>query len=164
MNTAAIILQAEIEHGPMHAWDERWYEDDMYVPFDRDEIGALGLECDDEGFLRSRGIDLGPETEDDWDDHREPRRRGTLFVPDGMIVWMETNHPGRVYISGRDFFDWSDYNGYAPAEITRGIAMELIAEGEDGEPWNLEVCGPLPAECVAEMAEAKAWRAANADL
>lgn len=160
MNTSSIIAQAESEHGPIHMWDEPWYQDDMYVPFDDGEIAALGLERDEVGFLRSQGIDLPLEIED-WDNYHEPQRRAALTVPSGTVVWMECNHPGRVYISGRDWFDWSDFNGYMPAEISGAEAMALIAEGEDGEPWNLEVCGPLPAECVAEMAKA---RRGDADL
>jgi hypothetical protein len=83
-----------------------------------------------------------------------------------MIIWIESNHPGCVYISGRDMYDWSDYNGYAPHEISWDFAADLISSHDpdmDG-PWALSVCEPLPAECVAEMAQARAWRAANANL
>lgn len=160
--TRNILVQAEAEHGLEHLWDERWYEDDMYIPLS-DEIYDLDLEHNEWGFLQSCGIDLGLEREDDLDDddgwdYREPQRKSSLIVPDGMIVWMECNHPGRVYISGQDCYDWSDYNGYAPYKISWDNAVALITEGEDGEPWNLEICKPLSAECVAEMAEGLARR------
>jgi len=135
--TTAIIAQAEVEHGPMYVWDKPWYMDEP--------LGEEGQGLDEEGITISLC-------------------QHELSVPAGMIVWMECNHPGRVYISGRDMYNWSDYNGYDPCVISWDFAVELLSEGEGDGLWTLEICKPLPAECVAEMAKAKMRRAANADL
>lgn len=141
-DTDILLDQAEMEYGPKMAWAgwivETGILDDMFAPYDLGEREALCLESAD----------------DEWDyNDIEPPQKSRLFVPPGMIVWMECNHPGRVYISDRANKDWSDYNGYAPCEITWELALALLTSGEGHGPWNLEVCGPLPEGCKAEMEE-----------
>jgi hypothetical protein len=127
-NTDILLDQAEAEHGQLVGW-WAWAgtdDDDMFAPYDDLEWEILCPEP------------IKPS-------------KCALFTPPGTIIWMECNHPGRVYISDRDNYEWSNYNGYSPYEITWDAALDLITSGEDGEPWNLEVCGPLPEGCKAEM-------------
>lgn len=151
-STHNLLVKAEEEHGPKATWQEKWVEDDMFVPYQDGEREDLCLEPDDDGFLRAS--DCSWLYDDECCAGEFPlraERKSQLFKPEGTIVWMECNHPGRVYISDRASYDWSNYNGYAPCEITWGLALSLLTSGEGDGPWNLEVCGPLPESCRAEM-------------
>jgi hypothetical protein len=150
MKSDALLDQAEMEYGPKVAWQEKWVEDSMFVPFQPYEREDLYLESDDDGFLQPAEC-LFVDRKEDWDGNTESPRKCQLFIPAGMIVWMECNHPGRIYISGHDQFNWSDFNGYFPCEITWDFAMAMITSGDGDGPWNLEVCGPLDVSCKAEM-------------
>jgi len=125
-DTDILLDRAEMEHGSKAEWFDGWLEADMFVPFDPDEREILCPEP-----IKSS--------------------KCKLFIPAGMIVWMECNHPGRIYISGRDWYNWSDFNGYFPCEVTWDFALAMITSGDGDEPYNLEVCGPLSEECRAEM-------------
>lgn len=145
-DTHSLLDKAEDEHGPKGTWRDPWAEDSMFVPYQPGELWDLGLRHDEEGFLTPL-----EDADDDFYEAPEIPSNCRLFVPDGMIVWMECNHPGRIYISGRDWFEWSDFNGYFPCEVTWDFALSCITSRDGERPWNLEVCGPLPAECRAAM-------------
>jgi len=148
-STHNLLVKAEEEYGPKATWQEKWVEDDLFVPYQAGEREDLCLEADDDGFLYP--ADLSWLYYDDGCCDMEIPRKCQLFKPNSMIVWMECNHPGRIYISDRASYDWSNYNGCAPCEITWSFAMAMITSGNGDGPWNLEVCDPLPESCRVEM-------------
>jgi len=188
MTTDKILDVAEMEHGPMSEWDEAWHKDDMFVPFQPGEARDLGLEYDEYGWLdhdyrydypglddeddldlayadRSYDDDdgwYGQEPDYDMPEERISMRESTVFLPEGMLIWIDSNSPGSVYIGDQANYDWHDYNGYAPFKITGECALATLASDDAIEGrWNLRVCGPMSAEAMTEMEEAKMYRQAN---
>jgi hypothetical protein len=85
MSTDKILDVAEMEHGPMNEWDEAWYQDDMFVPFQTGEAQDLGLEYDEYGWL-DHDYRYDYPGLDDYDDYAD-MFNGDIDPDDGDDGW-----------------------------------------------------------------------------